>query len=67
MDLLGDGDRYVVDAILKHVNKGVKLHVATFYILLYPEDLSKVRGRKEISRIDFRVVAKYLRTIYSVM
>jgi len=61
------GDRYLNYVILQHLAKGIGLRTATFYLLLCADDLDKVKGRKEISRIDFRVVTKYMRTVYSVM
>jgi hypothetical protein len=61
------GDKYVISVLMQHLTKGVGLRTATFYLLLRPGDLDKVHGRREISRVDFRVVAKYLRTIYCVM
>lgn len=62
----GYANIYMVTVALQHLTKGMGLRTATFYLLLH-NDLLKVHGRKEISRIDFRVVAKYLRNIYSVM
>lgn len=60
-------DSYLGNEILKHVHKGCGMLEATFRVMGHEDDLPKVRGRKNIHRADFRVVAKYLRTIYSVM
>ena len=60
--------QYVETEIMRHVAKGRAMRSVVYWIMLgNEEDLPKIKSRQSIHRADFRVVAKYLRTIYSVM
>lgn len=61
--------QHIEDEILRYVSRGVHTREALFYIFQRPEprEIEKIAGRHSLYRADFRIVAKYLRTIYSVM
>jgi len=60
--------KHLETEILRHVAKGRAMRSVVYWIMLgNEEDLPKIRSRQSIHRADFKVVAKYLRTVYSVM